>query len=561
MATNKTGLEVGVSVDQSLLIKVLDAEGLEAAQMTLTVDWVIATVPGPDPEPPPIDEDIIEQIYTPEEYGGDVVLMGQTILKDQESLGNLRAVVQFQRGKTYEYTRNNWMTGIQRYRCEAVGQGARPKLRNSNRNASMWVDRGPLCVGKGANCFTENNAPMSKTHAMALIANAKVGDNTVTLQNAGDGGRLKPGRWHAVFSYAQQIGGYPPNCRWIDYVLVEAVDGTRVTLDRPLGHDHWADYWEDPNDQQSVGKARIGLMDGAYNDTRCTLEGTWRGLEFVGEDQAGMDTCVIESHIEALFEDCLISNPWPTISKRVEFRNCILTGAGDQAAEPDKMGEEIVFDGVTQAKPGQYVQAASGWEKFTIRNSNLNCVYIKPHYLTVENTVIDSHGDTKFYVPVSWAYNGPCLEATFTDCDIRATTAAQPTWAYSQAPVTPLPLSSAAWSGKKLIIQRGFTGFENWLVWAYEGAMVFTGARVFNPGNYGRIDKIHAPPDGSQLWLDITWIKGSKPTSGSLNLPHHGLRKLIWNNTRITQGNWLEPDFIAMDGTPEGARGFPDGID
>jgi hypothetical protein len=47
--------------------------------------------------------------------------------------------------------------------------------------------------------------------------------------------------------------------------------------------------------------------------------------------------------------------------------------------------------------------------------------------------------------------------------------------------------------------------------------------------------------------------------SGSLNLPHHGLRKLVWQGTQITQGNWLEPDFVCMEGTPV-VRAFPDGI-
>ena len=89
--------------------------------------------------------------------------------------------------------------------------------------------------------------------------------------------------------------------------------------------------------------------------------------------------------------------------------------------------------------------------------------------------------------------------------------------------------------------------------------MVFTGSRVGTPGNYGRVDKIYAPPDGSALWCDVTWIKGSKPTSGNLNIGQHGLRKLVWKNTRITQGQWLEPDFVAMEGTPAD-RPFPNGI-
>lgn len=123
----------------------------------------------------------------------------------------------------------------------------------------------------------------------------------------------------------------------------------------------------------------------------------------------------------------------------------------------------------------------------------------------------------------------------------------------------PLTLSASSWQGRKLVIPRSFGGFENWLVWVVEGTMLFTGPRVFDPQSYGRVDKIHAPTDGSALWLDVTWVKGTKPTSGVLHLPNSGLRKLVWEGTTISQGKWTEPDFICQEGTPSD-RPFPQGI-
>jgi hypothetical protein len=90
--------------------------------------------------------------------------------------------------------------------------------------------------------------------------------------------------------------------------------------------------------------------------------------------------------------------------------------------------------------------------------------------------------------------------------------------------------------------------------------MLFTGATVDRPGSYGRVDKLYAPPDGSALWADVTWISGTKPTRGNLNIPTHGLRKITWRSgVTISRGGWLDPSFICMTGTPVN-RPFPQGI-
>jgi hypothetical protein len=565
-------IKVGDVLDASVTLTSKDGEMLTVEGAMTVMEAPPAPVPpdptpeppDPNPEPPnPVPGDLVEKNYMPEGFNGDFAAMQTQILADQKAAGDnkMRAVVQLARGKKYEYAKNDWLTGVQNYRCEAVGTGANPQLRCSSTNAGMWVDRGPLKLGKGANCFVEPNAPMSKTKQMSLIASAKKGDMTVKLLNAADTSKLKPGRWHAVFSYCQQIGGYPPNVRWIDYIKVSEISGTTVTLDRPLAHAHFADYWEDPKDEMSVGKARIGCWDGwDSSDTRCTLSGHWKDIDFIGEGQAGTDVTYVESHINCLFEGCKISNLWVSMNKRVEVRGCSFTGAGEQAAEPDKLSETLILDKCT-TPAGKYLQGATGFMEVIIKGGcNLNCIAISPRKLTVNDSTIDAHGDTKMNVPYGVAYNGPNLDVSFTNVEFVASSPHQATWAYPSAPVSPLPLSPASWAGKKLVIPRSFGGFENWLVWLSEGAMVFTGSKVSDPRNYGRVDKIYAPADGSALWADVTWLNGSMPTSGNLNLPQKGLRKLTWGtNTRITTGNWLDPDFVCMTGTPAD-RDFPEGI-
>jgi hypothetical protein len=127
-------------------------------------------------------------------------------------------------------------------------------------------------------------------------------------------------------------------------------------------------------------------------------------------------------------------------------------------------------------------------------------------------------------------------------------------------------LNSNSWiddgTGQKnrLVIPRSFGPFGDWLVWTYEGLILMKGGEtVQNLSNYGIITKISAP-DSSALWLDIAWKKGTKPTSGTVVIPQHGSRKLIWKNgTSITKGSWQDPSFMCQIGTPAD-RPFPTGV-
>lgn len=654
MTTNKAGTEVAVSVDETLLIKVLDAVGEEAARLSLTVDWVFATLPGPDPEPEPpqpiegaarwlapleatvsnqetgpivallawggqgfgysyryalngapagvtIDEDtgvlsiaqalavhdysigiavtdrqnaelmalfdfmlhvvsdITHKTYRPEDFGGNLPNMRSRILSDQDAAGygKLRARIEFAKGKTYKYTDNHFLTGVQYYECVAIGSGANPKLQNTSAAGSHPhnYDMGPLRLGIGANCFLED---VDKAR-MPLIADADVGDDQVTLQNAGDGGRLRPGKWHAVFSYSQQLEGYPPNVRWLDFCKVLSVDGTQVTLDRSLNHAHRADYFENPSDHKNIGRARIGCWELTDGKTLATERGIWRGIEFLNSPT--YTVTYLESHIHLFMDGCKMPYFVPSMDKHVNLRNCTVSEVAPvsatrrgEAAELDKLVEMVVLDGCTVAG---YITGATGLGYLLTRNCKLCPVSVSSRQARDIGSTVDARGDQHLAVCWQSTYQGPCLEREFDGTQF----AADERWSWTSDPVDAMPLSGSSWQGNRLIIPRSFSRFESWLVWLYEGIMLFTGPRVNEPGNYGRVEKIYAPADGSALWCDVTWISGTKPTSGNLNIPQKGLRHMRWlPGTAITAGNWADPSYVCQEGTP-GDRGYPDGID
>jgi hypothetical protein len=148
--------------------------------------------------------------------------------------------------------------GIQYWHVYGTGSGALPLLCWTSTSAAD-VDKGPLNAGYAGRALSA--PPEGMKPNTALIASTSIGDTTVTLKNAGDKSKIKVGRWHIVCSQCIQIGGFPSNCAWVEYVRVTAVSGTTVTLDRKLHYAHLATHWEDPSDDGSWGMARLVPFD------------------------------------------------------------------------------------------------------------------------------------------------------------------------------------------------------------------------------------------------------------------------------------------------------------
>jgi hypothetical protein len=71
-----------------------------------------------------------------------------------------------------------------------------------------------------------------------LIHSVEAGNWTVKLLNPADRKRFAPGRYVCILSFDQQFGGYPPNCRYFECAVLEAVSAGSITLDRPLQFEH-----------------------------------------------------------------------------------------------------------------------------------------------------------------------------------------------------------------------------------------------------------------------------------------------------------------------------------
>jgi hypothetical protein len=347
--------------------------------------------------------------------------------------------------------------------------------------------------------------------------------------------------------------------RQIDYVKVVSVSGSTVTLDRKLKYAHKSDYWEQQDSWLSFGRAWIVPWDmGDAGDDpmnpRMILRGQFIGLNFT---PGSSDISYMESFQDMYFEDCDIPNPQFTMSQFVTAKSCRIHGG-----EPDKMTEQASYLDCTN---DQEMGGATGVQYFLIRGGSYRAMQISPRQLRVINATVDSKASTYLNVPFSLAYNGPSLEYEFDNTKFIAD-GTQATWTWNNPPVSPLTLNSNSWiddgTGQKnrLVVPRSFGPFGDWLVWTYEGLILMKGGEtVQNLSNYGIITKISAP-DSSALWLDIAWKKGTKPTSGTVVIPQHGSRKLIWKNgTSITKGSWQDPSFMCQIGTPAD-RPFPTGV-
>ena len=423
---------------------------------------------------------------------------------------------------------------MQYYRVETTGSGANPILRNTLGDTHSYYNSGPLNIGAGNAIDHQGSIKAS----CARINDAKMGDAAVTLINANDASKIKPGRWHAVIGYCQQLGGYPPNCQRIDYVIVKSVSGSTVSLDRPLHYSYNHDWWEDPNDDGSLGQARLVPWDcggtGGMTpaDPRTTLRGQWVNInwQFITVGPQKLDITYVESHIDLSFEGCNISNAQLSMSKNVLLSGCTVTNA-----EPDKLCETLVLD---KCNFTGILGGATGYQYFLMRNTTTRCIQISPRQFRCLNSKLDATGDTSYAVPFSAAYNGAHVGVRVHRRELRRGWLAEDLdlarqWPHHTASRCPLVHGAATGSSSR----ARFSAFQDWLVWLYEGTMVMTGTSPLSPGNYGRVDRLYAPADGSAIWADVTWIKGTKPTSGNLYSTDHGARKLVWGTgTQVSGG-------------------------
>src|SRR5215469_2426589 len=516
--------------------------------------------------------------------------MVNAILADQTTCnavhdGSLRATIPLARTKEYDYTNNGFLTGIQYFQIKDTGSGALPIMKCTKANANADVDKGPLNIGWPGTALG-NPAGGFKNHC-ATFATNNVGDTTITLLNAGDSSKIKPGRWHLICGQTIQIGGYPPNCMWVQYVQVTAVNGTTVTLDRPLNYKFQQDWYENLSDDQSLGVARIIPYDtggtGGYTptDPRASLRCGFTNVTFAQNPNYSNNLGGIsqtQGHIDLTFTGCSLISPNPTQLKNILFSSCTLNASG----EFDKLSEMIVLDNVTSGafNGTEDWSSASSFMYVLYRGCHVTPIIMSTRQLRVLNSTIDALGDNFLQVPVSFQFNGAIIAWDFENSTVQGSSAA-PHWVFAQnpqtgtgttmgqvlgtdcswgtgtPPATTLVFPSSTVSGSQ---------FENAMVKVAPGMIISTGTGLTPiTTNWGYITKVYSPGDGTAMWLDVTWQNGSKPTAGGTTLWFHRWHRLTWTNVTLgTAGGvtttWLDPGFPATSASPNASYGPPTGL-
>ena len=440
----------------------------------------------------------------------------RAIVADQNSAGdgNLRATIWLRPGRLYDYTNNRWPVGIQYLAVESdpnySSTGTRPRLRNVRGDFTFDSEISILICG-GGTAFDLVQGDIKRYSPR--IFTAEPGATTVRLKNKAEAINILPGRWHLVGSYDQQVGGYPPNIRYFDYVRVTAVSGESVTLDRRLRHLHREDFFEKPSDPNSFGAARIIPMDlgGPHglipsSDARLTIRQTFKDIEFVtnrstanGSNRAIYMTGVLD----ASFENCIMPHPVPTVVEHLRY----LGGSIDDS-EPDKLIATLIADGVRSGEIG----GATGVELYFMRDSTSAPMQISPRQFRAINSTIDATNDRYLWYPITWAYNGPVLSVELQGTSLRINPTNSDTRVMPSIKHLELILGrDGSWSGERLIISSSSPMFLDWQVWLFEGMIVYG-----ESGSWGIVRRLSSAPDGSAVWADIQWMAGVKPTRGQL---------------------------------------------
>ena len=504
--------------------------------------------------------------------------MQAAILADQARCNavhdeSLRATIPLQRGKTYQYTNNGWLTGIQYFQLIDRGSGALPILQNivsDARGSNPYAD-GPLNIGGGSSMSHQEGIKAR----CATIATVAAGSTKVTLLNSGDASKIKLNRWHLVCGKCLQIGGYPPNLEVIDYVKVTAASGTTVTLDRPLKYSYDQTWWENPKDDQSLGVARLVPYDtggtGGYipTDPRIFIRARILNMNMLGNPNFpggpninGANIVYVQSAIDFTFEGCNIPNAQFSMAKHYYFKNVTATWSW----EPDKQSETLVIDGGSSA--GQVIGGCTGFQYVLFRNTHTGAIQVSPRQLRSQGTWHDATGDVsfpgtnggKFGPPVTEAFNGPLGYWDFgMDGACQFTHGLDKHFIYAGSADTSLVIGiNATWNGNQLRIPRSFASFQKWLIWTTAGTVLATNALPPYTANWGYVSSVTSPGDGSALWVNVVWVYGSKPTSGTLYL-RRGRRLYFASGNTFTAGTlWQSPKFTKETATgDETSWNFP----
>lgn len=506
-----------------------------------------------------------------DDYTAVLMNIRRQILAEQSTAGddNFRATIRFDRGKLYQYSNNRWPWSAQYLNVEAEPSispfRARPRLQCTGRTRWNSIQGAAIRIGRNWGWYyhatDEANLENPKKYAYEIYTTA-IGSNQIRLKNAVDGLNLRPGRYHMVVSYDQQLYGFPPNARYFEYVRVTGVSGDLVTLDRKLRHVHRDDFLE-VNDPNSLGRARIVVLDrggpGGVDpaDHRWLLRSVWRDIEFLpnpagsAEEQGAVVQQEGSADIE--FVDCIIPHLVPSNVRNASLSNCrVVNGEGDKQVGMFLVDKSTI-GGLTEC---------TGIDLMFLRDSQMSSALLAMprQFRALRCTMNATNND---YVESPLSIGGPWATQAI---EILATSLARmdkPAAAIGVGRPSPRVVLgvTAKWEGSRLVVpvNAGSDEFQAWIGAIWEGAILFQGN---NPGfiSYGVLRRLSAG-GSALLYVDVDWIAGEKPTTGPIEIAYiHQLR--VDARSRVEgKALWVDPGAMAQT-VPEAiasgeTRGFP----
>lgn len=165
----------------------------------------------------------------------------------------------------YQYTNNRGLFGCGKVTLQGAGKRL-TLFRNASTDAwsanhrpfntkSIFLDDGDAAED-GNHTFVSGY----------LIEDATEGASSVTLVTAGEASNFSVGERCLVHGFWQQEGGFPPNLRYFQYVVITAIDNGVLSITPSLNYTFLADDWYDytatiDGETLTAGKARISPLE------------------------------------------------------------------------------------------------------------------------------------------------------------------------------------------------------------------------------------------------------------------------------------------------------------
>lgn len=226
----------------------------------------------------------------------------------------------------YLYTENNWLYGLKSF--EMNGYGAKLQNITTNGNSRVFIS-----LHSGSMWETTDGAIVNSAvyRDGALFESVAAGSTEITLQDPLEATDFSVGARVILYGRAQQKGGFPPNCRYVEYQTVAAVgEGTGVlTFEEHLLYSYDQDWLEknsavDPAEPVHFGPPRVLSLD--------RPDYVWpeliilRGIELLINPNKTVDGWSIHAR-KMVLEDLTCRSVYPQQTENFEAIRCTFGGA------------------------------------------------------------------------------------------------------------------------------------------------------------------------------------------------------------------------------------------